>query len=380
MEEHKFWKTQPLQDTKKNAEVADIIEFDDTMFSDKPLDLPDNFSWADINPDSDQDIDDLYNFLYLNYNNPDSSFGIHYSKELLRYYMLNPINFKNTFIVVRYNYKKIVGSIIGCPISMNIFGRIDVVCDTSFLCVNKSIRQKNLGSILIKEVCRRMYFNKIRCGYGTTFLKLPSALAKTTCFHRIINIDKLLEIKFFSKPQKISMKSFKKLFEINDQKSRSIRKLQENDIEYCAEFYNNFYKKYKIYQCLSVEEFRYKFLTDDNVVESFVSENNGIITSFISVFYVNAHVFNNKKYKDYSIAQIYYYFYRDEDVFIDLLSDLLCLMKEKHIDVVNCMDNMDSYLFLDKLNFKQGSGELNFYLWNKKCPAITNRDIALITI
>jgi hypothetical protein len=50
-------------------------------------------------------------------------------------------------------------------------------------------------------------------------------------------------------------------------------------------------------------------------------------------------------------------------------------MKIKNIDVLNCINQMDNHLFLDKLNFKEGSGELHFYFWNKLCPKITNKDI-----
>ena len=56
------------------------------------------------------------------------------------------------------------------------------------------------------------------------------------------------------------------------------------------------------------------------------------------------------------------------------------LLDNNNIDVINCLNQMDNHLFIDKLNFKEGSGELHFYFWNKICPQITSKDISIVTI
>jgi hypothetical protein len=160
----------------------------------------------------------------------------------------------------------------------------------------------------------------------------------------------------------------------------NLRKLTENDISECTEKFNQFYKKYKIHQIYTEEEFKYKFMPHKNVIDTYICEQNNNIIAFISIFYTKSRIFNNTKYSDYDIAQIYHYFYFDKQVFIDMVDDILFLMKQKNIDVVNCLDQMDNDIFLNKLNFKQGSGKINFYFWNKRCPSFTNKDISLITI
>jgi len=154
----------------------------------------------------------------------------------------------------------------------------------------------------------------------------------------------------------------------------------DKDIKECMNKYNTFYKKYKIYQVFSEKEFRHKFLSANNVCESFVIEQNGCITDFISVFYVNTRILNNNKYSDYSMAQIYHYFYSNIQNLIDMVDDIICLMNKKNIDMVNCINQMDSYIFLDKLKFKEKNSINNFYLWNMKCLPVTQQDISLITI
>ena len=382
MDEHKFWKTQPIQDTSQNEKInksSDITELNNNMFSIHPINLPENFFWYEIDPKSEIDINDLYNFLYDNYNYIDNKFGAHYTKESLHWYLSNPTYFQNMFLFVKYK-EKVVGSIIGTPANISIFDKLDIIIDTSFLCISKKIREKSLASIMIKELLRRMYFNNVQFGYYTTHLLLPNILTCATYYHRPINIKKLVNIDFISKPSYMSMGTFEELYKTKDKLTLNLRKMNENDISQCTQKLNQFYKKYKIYQIYTEDEFKYKFLPQTNIIDSYVFEKDNNIQAFISTFYTKSRIFNNKTYSEYNIAQIYHYFYYDDLIFIDMINDILLLMKQQNIDVVNCLEQMDNHLFINKLNFKQGSGKLNFYFWNKKCPTFTNKDIALITL
>jgi len=118
----------------------------------------------------------------------------------------------------------------------------------------------------------------------------------------------------------------------------------------------------------------------DNVIDTYILETENDITCMVSIFYLKSRIFNNPKYTDYEIAQIYHYAFSNEEVFINFLNDVSVLMKQKNIDVINWIEQMSNHLFLNKLNFKHGSGELYYHFWNKKIPNITNRDIALVTL
>lgn len=380
MEEHNFWKTQPIQDTTKKEkinETSDITKLNDDMFPKEPYKLLDNFYWYTFDNTKEQDLIDLQTFLYENYNDNGDNFGLFYKKELLQWYMNKPNSYKDMFFCVKYN-NKIVASIVGVPINISIFEKKSKIIETTFLCINKKIRHKNLASIMIKEILRRMYYNNESYGYYTTHLKLPNTLTSAKIFHRPLNLKKLLDINFITKPHNISQNGYEKIFRIPDKLKLNIRKIEEKDLEYCCNRLNEFNKKYNVHQVFTLEEFRHKFYSSDKIIDTFVVENNNKITDFISVCYLSSRVFNNEIYTDYTIAQIYNYFY--ESSLIDLVNDLLILMKNNNIDVVNCINQMDNHLFLDKLNFKEGSGELHFYFWNKLCPKITNKDISIITI
>jgi glycylpeptide N-tetradecanoyltransferase len=237
------------------------------------INLPENFTFQVINSENKIDMDDFYNFLYENYNQKGDDTGLHYSKESLKWYLDNPKNFKDMFLFVKYK-KKVVGTIIGIPINISLFDNIYTIIDTSFLCINKNIRTKSLASIMIKELLRRMYFNNVKYGYYTSPLNLPNAISKSNYYHKIINIKKMMDINFISKPQSISTKSFEKLFKLNDNIVLNIRKITDNDLERCHELYTKHYKQYKIYQLVNPEEFKYKFMSLDNVLDTFILEKD----------------------------------------------------------------------------------------------------------
>lgn len=382
MDKHNFWKTQPIQDTSKKEKVngsKDILEDISNLFTQNSINLPDNFEWIEIDPDSDTDIELLYKFLYENYNQKNDNFGLHYTKESLKWYLSNPKFYKNMFLFVKYK-NKVVGSIIATPENISVFNKNDIMFNTTFLCIDKKIREKSLGSIMIKELLRRMYFNNVKYGYYTSPLDLPNKLTFSSYYHRPLNIKKLLEIDFITKPNSISIKSFEKLYRVKDKKTTNYESLNLGDINLCLEHYNNYYKKYKIYQIMDDEEFKYKFLPVENIIDTFIIKVDNNIKCFISIFYLKSRIFNNIKYDNYNIAQIYHYFYSDEKLFIEFLEDIFVYLKDKDIDVVNWIEQMDNHLFFNKLKFCKGSGDIYYHFWNKSCQNISNKDIALVTI
>jgi glycylpeptide N-tetradecanoyltransferase len=382
MDKHNFWKTQPIQDTSKKEKLNnpnDISEDISNLFTEKQINLPENFFWAELDPNLDTDIDLLHNFLYENYMEKNDNFGLHYTKVSLRWYLSNPKFYKNMFLFVKYK-NKVVGSIVATPENISIFDKSDIIFNTTFLCIDKNIREKSLGAIMIKELLRRMYFNNVKYGYYTSPLNLPNKLTLSNYYHRPLNIKKLLDINFINKPDSISIKSFEKLYKTKDKKTTNYIQLKLENIKLCTEAYNNYYKKYKIYQIMNEDEFKYKFLPVDNIIDTFVIINNNNIKCFISIFYLKSRILNNSKYKDYDIAQIYHYFYLDEKLFLEFLEDILIYLKDKNIDVVNWIEQMDNYIFFEKLKFCKGSGEIYYHFWNKSCPNITNKDIALVTL
>jgi glycylpeptide N-tetradecanoyltransferase len=384
MENHKFWKTQSIQDTSKKEKISEasiITNMTDDMFSRNPYDIPENYSWHELDPDNENDINDLFIFLYENYNTKGDDFGSFYSKESLKWYMSVPNKFNNLYICVKYK-NKIVGSILCRPMCINIYDNFFPSSEASFLCIDNNIREKSLASIIIKEIMRRTYFTICNNIYYTSPLNLPNILCSSHYYHKILNIKKMMEINFITKPAVISFKSYEKLFKVSEKINTNIRKIKEEDIDKCMDLYFRHYKKYKMYQIMTIDEFKHKFIGYDNVIDTFVLEKNNEIICFVSLFYVKSRILGeiNNKYTDYSIAQIYHYCYDDINLFNNFMEDVFVLMKQKNIDVINWIEQMDNKIFLNKFNFKEGSGISNYYFWNIKCPLIDNKQIGIVTL
>jgi len=62
----------------------------------------------------------------------------------------------------------------------------------------------------------------------------------------------------------------------------------------------------------------------------------------------------------------------------ELLSDALIMAKNAGYDVFNALDLMENKKFLENLKFGIGDGNLQYYLFNWKCPAIDAEKIGLV--
>ena len=62
----------------------------------------------------------------------------------------------------------------------------------------------------------------------------------------------------------------------------------------------------------------------------------------------------------------------------ELIGDALVLAKKDDFDVFNALDLMENPSFLEKLKFGIGDGNLQYYLYNWKCPAMSPKKIGLV--
>lgn len=63
---------------------------------------------------------------------------------------------------------------------------------------------------------------------------------------------------------------------------------------------------------------------------------------------------------------------------VDLIGDALVLAKKANFDVFNALDLMDNSEFLEKLKFGIGDGNLQYYLYNWRCPTMQPKDVGLV--
>ena len=140
---------------------------------------------------------------------------------------------------------------------------------------------------------------------------------------------------------------------------------------------------YKVYIPFREEEVRHFFLPKDNVVQSYLIENEqGEGTDFISFYVLNSHVLDNPQHTHVKAAYAFYNFAKDNDAerMRDLMRDLLVLAKNSDFDVFNMTAVLKHGLVKEELLFKPGDGRLAHYLYNWRIQSIADSDIGIVLV
>lgn len=374
MDKHRFWKTQPIIDIKTKIEENGVIEEVNLENERKePYNLPDGYVWSDLDLNNDKDINELKTFLDENYvGDNTSNFRFAYSKESLKWYLQCPNYFPELFISIRLqSSNKIVGTIFGIPLDIKVYDKVIKQVEIDLLCVDMKLREKRLAPVLIKEVTRRTHFRNIFQAVYTANLDLPNKLVTSQYLHRFLNVRKLSEIGFSA--NKLSISSNEKLFKVIKPKI-NIRLLQKDDINICLEKLNNKLNNYNLSHIFSKELFEHYFMPRENIIYTYVVENENKITDMISYFIIDKSVFNNKKHTSYKSAYLFYYF-NEVTPLEDLLNAAFYFAKESNNDIFNTLNMME----LESVNCKfiPGTGYLNYYLYNYKCNPFKTNELAL---
>ncbi len=376
METHRFWQTQPIININNNiiSESGPLEIIQHENIKKEPYNLPDGYEWYTLN--LDKDLEQICEFLNNNYlEDLDANYRFAYSKESIKWILECPNYFPELFICVRLSSnKKIVATIFGIPMDVKVYDKIIKQVEINLLCIDKKLRSKRLAPVLIKEVTRRTNLINIFQAVYTANLDLPNKLCSVQYYHRFINIKKLNEIGFINN-NNLNITSLEKLYRIETNKL-NIRPIKKDDIDICLEKLNNKLSKYNLTHIFNRESFEHYFMSKENIIYTYVVEKNNIITDMISFFIIDNKVINNLKHQNYKTAYLYYYF-NEENELSDLINECLVIAKNKEIDLFNILNMFDLDTIIKKCKFVPGSGYLNYYLYNYKCPVLKSNEIAL---
>lgn len=382
MDNHKFWKTQPIDISKNNTnDSVQDAEMDNVQKD--PFKLPTDFSWFNFDITNETELNNLYNFLLDYYvDDIDASKRFHYSKDTLKWFLMPKDYYQDLILGIKYK-NKIVASICGIPMYVKVLDKVIKMVQINFLCIHNSLRNKRLAPVLIQEITRRTNLHDIWQAYFTADVDLPNKIVKTTYHLRPLNVPKLLDLNYMhiimNNPEKIQLSSLKKMFNVNEKLSLSMRPLEEKDCFQCCHLMNKFHQKFKISIYFTEEQFKSHFMVKSNVLNCFVIETDGLITDFISFFHLPSQVRNNPKYNDIKVVFGYYYF-NYKNSMETIISNCLTFFKEMGIDLVNVVDSYDNNSFIEKLKFKKGSADLNFFFYNWNTLEVKNDEFALIMV
>ena len=71
-------------------------------------------------------------------------------------------------------------------------------------------------------------------------------------------------------------------------------------------------------------------------------------------------------------------FFKIKLILNDVITFTHTIIFQSDFDVFNALDLMDNPEFLEKLKFGIGDGNLQYYLYNWRCPPMKNENVGLV--
>ncbi|KAI8492077.1 glycylpeptide N-tetradecanoyltransferase [Branchiostoma belcheri] len=383
---YEFWDTQPVPKIGEEVRDYGAIEADkpQSEVRQDPYSLPQGFEWDTLDISKPDVLSELYVLLNENYvEDDDNMFRFDYSKAFLLWALKPPGWLLQWHCGVRVvSNKKLVGFISAVPAAIRIKDHLQKMVEINFLCVHKKLRSKRVAPVLIREITRRVHQQGLFQAVYTAGVVLPRPVAKCRYWHRSLNPKKLIEVKFSHLSRNMTMQRTIKLYKLPDEpKTPGLRPMVKSDIPQVHALLSEHLKQFKLSPVFSVEEFEHWFLPREGIIDSFVVEEETggekTITDFISFYTLPSTIMHHPQYSQLKAAYSFYNVHTKHSL-LDIMNDALILAKQRDFDVFNALDLMQNKEFLEQLKFGIGDGNLQYYLYNYRCPEMSPNDVGLV--
>ncbi|KAI9570484.1 N-myristoyl transferase [Boletus coccyginus] len=402
--EHKFWATQPVPQLGDGPPTEDGYIEPTKAIEDvrqEPYPLPKDFEWSILDLNDPKQIKEVYDLLSLNYVEDDeAAFRFKYSAEFLEWALKPPGYYKEWHVGVRVSSnKKLVAFISGVPMTLRVRQNVFRASEINYLCVHKKLRSKRLTPVLIKEVTRQVNLCGVAQAIYTVGLLLPTPVTTCQYYHRLMNVPKLVDVKFAYVPRNMTLARMIRTYKIDPKTTLTgLREIEEKDVPEVADLFTRYMQRFDMVPLMTVDEVRHQFLSGrgeldrplehnrrpKQVVWTYVVEDPEThrVTDFFSFYSLPSTVINSPKY---DVVEACYLFYYASDVAFapgedteeklkkrlgQLIGDALIIANQAKFDVFNAVSLMDNMTFLEDLKFGAGDGLLNFYLFNWRTAAM----------
>ncbi|PHH66240.1 hypothetical protein CDD81_7833 [Ophiocordyceps australis] len=382
---YKFWQTQPVprfdEDTRQKVSEGPLREQKVEDVSTEAQPLVEGFEWVTMDLENDAEMKEVYELLNGHYVEDDEAmFRFNYSPSILRWAMMAPGWQRRYHIGVRATQsRKLVAFISAIPVRLRIRSRTVTCSEVNFLCIHKKLRGKRLAPVLIKEITRISNLDATWQGLYTAGVVLPRPVSTCRYYHRSINWQKLHECGFSPLPAGSKPQFQIRKYALPDRTAtKGLREMKAADVDAVRDLLTQYLARFDMAPEFTHQEALHWFIpksSADQVIWSYVVEENGKITDFFSFFCVESSVINNSKHDVIRVAYLFYYASQvgltqpvDKSALKTrlnaLINDALILAKRHRFDVFNALTLMDNALFLNQQKFGGGDGQLHYYLFN----------------
>uniref|UniRef100_A0A8C5KWU4 Glycylpeptide N-tetradecanoyltransferase n=1 Tax=Jaculus jaculus TaxID=51337 RepID=A0A8C5KWU4_JACJA len=370
---YQFWDTQPVPKLNEVITSHGAIEPDKDNVRQEPYSLPQGFMWDTLDLSDAGVLKELYTLLNENYvEDDDNMFRFDYSPEFLLWALRPPGWLLQWHCGVRVSSnRKLVGFISAIPANIRIYDCVKKMVEINFLCVHKKLRSKRVAPVLIREITRRVNLKGIFQAVYTAGVVLPKPVATCRYWHRSLNPRKLVEVKFSHLSRNMTLQRTMKLYRLPDvTKTSGLRAMEPKDVKAVQELINSYLKKFHLAPVMDEEEVAHWFLPREHIIDTFVVESSsGKLTDFLSFYALPSTVMHHPAHKSLKAAYSFYNIHTETPL-LDLMNDALIIAK-----LVNLMENKT---FLEKLKFGIGDGNLQYYLYNWRCPGTDSEKVGLV--
>uniref|UniRef100_A0A158Q719 Glycylpeptide N-tetradecanoyltransferase n=1 Tax=Elaeophora elaphi TaxID=1147741 RepID=A0A158Q719_9BILA len=401
-----FWDTQPVPKINEMVTENRAIEppLDISDVREEPFSLPDPFCWCDVEINNVKELTELYTLLTENYvEDDDNMFRFDYSPQFLLWALKAPGWMKKWHCGVRAKANgKLIAFISAIPSVIRVYDKEIKMVEINFLCVHKKLRSKRVAPVLIREITRRVNREGIFQAAFTAGVVLPKPIATCRYWHRSLNPKKLIEVKFSHLSRKMTMQRTLKLYKLPDQpKTANLTPMKKYHIDGAYAILQCYLKKFDLSPEFTRADFEHFFMPREDVIYTYVAlirvndllpkialklktytknlqnEEGKKVTDLISFYSLPSSVMHHPQYK--SIRAAYSFYNVATSVTLkQLINDALILARNCGFDVFNALDLMDNKEILEDLKFGIGDGNLQYYLYNWKCPNIAPEKIGLV--
>ena len=326
-----FWDTQPVPQDGAVYESGKDIERERVVVH-EPMKLPDGFSW------DHPKLEEAHTLLNDHYVG-DETFRLSYSPETLKWAVEIP-GHENKGI--RHDESgALIGYISSVPIKVRVCEDILPMVQINFLCVHPDYRDRGFAPILISEIKRIANTNDIWQAMYTAVTKIPGSVAKSSYWHRFLNVKRLVKTGFYH-----TDRLREKYFEIRG--NSQFRKMTTKDIPKVTRVLEKYFKEFKVAPHIDKNWVKHWILP----IHSYVNDETDDFISFYEIPYDRVDGTD-------TVKQVYA-FYMVGDVY----NDAFILARNQGYDVFNTLDVGQKRVDLEKLKFIQGSGHVYYYLFN----------------
>ncbi|KAK0925284.1 glycylpeptide N-tetradecanoyltransferase [Friedmanniomyces endolithicus] len=407
-EDYKFWNTQPVPKFKEpnllqttNGSGGEALP-EGAILPDKvckasvkpdPETLLDGFEWCLVDLDNPHELQELYDLLYSHYvEDTDGSFRFNYSAKFLAWALKPPGYKKDWHIGVRTKATaesgdkpgKLVAFIAGVPATIKVRDATLHISEINFLTVHRKLRSKRLAPVLIKEVTRRCYQVGVYQALYTAGTLLPTPVTTARYFHRSLDWEHLYKTGFSHLPSGTTELRQKYKYRLDSQTSiKGLRAMKPGDLPAVKELLGKYLERFALRQEFEERELEHWLCSKESegVVWSFVVEDGGKITDFVSYYLLESTVLKSASPTNHqqTIRAAYLSYYASSAAFTTpksqaqsalqarlqiLMHNTLILAKRDAFHVFNALTTMDNPLFLKESKFEPGDGRLHYYLFN----------------